>query len=176
MRAFAIAGSVFFSLCLSAAADDAASLVGTWTRTGFSAAQIGEHPGYAPLTKPSLIHGNDPDWKMKIDAQEGGSFSGTLTGPNGRPQTILGTLQRDGKHFVFSTNDDMGSGMAATTSWNIAGRPRASASSGPVAPPISGTSEAGSQKEETPLGLGTGMRGLAWGRVWVTKATLNKYG
>lgn len=111
MRAFAIACSVFFSLCLSAAADDAASLVGTWTRTGFSAAQIGEHPGYAPLTKPSLIHGNDPDWKMKIDAQEGGSFSGTLTGPNGRPQTILGTLQRDGKHFVFSTNDDMGSGM-----------------------------------------------------------------
>ena len=70
-----------------------------------------EHPGYAPLTKPSQIHGNDPDWKMKIDAQEGGSFSGTLTGPNGRPQTILGTLQRDGKHFVFSTNDDMGSGM-----------------------------------------------------------------
>ena len=37
MRAFAIAGSVFFSLCLSAAADDAASLGGTWTRTGFSA-------------------------------------------------------------------------------------------------------------------------------------------
>jgi hypothetical protein len=32
-------------------------------------------------------------------------------GPNGRPQTILGTFQRDGKHFVFSTNDDMGSGM-----------------------------------------------------------------
>ena len=42
---------------------------------------------------------------------------------------------------------------------------------------IGGTSEAaGSQKEETPLGLGTGMRGLAWGRVWVTKATLNKDG
>jgi hypothetical protein len=140
MRAFAIAGSVFFSLCLSAAADDAASLVGTWTRTGFSAAQIGEHPGYAPLTKPSLIHGNDPDWKMKIDAQEGGSFSGTLTGPNGRPQTILGTFQRDGKHFVFSTNDDMGSGMVGDDELEYCWSTSASASSGPVAPPTSATS------------------------------------
>jgi hypothetical protein len=110
MRAFAIGGSAFLLLTVSAIGADAPSLVGTWTRTGFSAAQIGEHPGYAPLTKPSLIHGNDPDWKLKIDAQEGGSFSGTLTGPNGKPQTILGTFARDGKHFVFSTNDDMGSG------------------------------------------------------------------
>jgi hypothetical protein len=78
----------------------------------FPAAQIGEHTGYAPVTKPSLMHGDAQDWTMKIDAQDGGSFSGTLTGPSGRPQAIVGTFQRDGKHFVFSTVDDMGSGTA----------------------------------------------------------------
>jgi hypothetical protein len=106
----AVAGSLLFALPAAAGAADAPNLVGNWTRTAFSAAQIGEHAGYAPVTKPSLMHGDAQDWTMKIDAQDGGSFSGTLTGPSGRPQAILGTFQRDGKHFVFATVDDMGNG------------------------------------------------------------------
>jgi hypothetical protein len=108
----AVAGSLLFALPAAAAAADAPNIVGNWTRTAFSAAQLGEHAGYAPVTKPALMHGDAQDWTMKIDEQDGGSFSGTLTGPSGRPQAIVGTFQRDGKRFVFSTVDDMGSGTA----------------------------------------------------------------
>jgi hypothetical protein len=124
----AVAGSLLFALPAAAGAADAPNLVGNWTRTAFSAAQIGEHAGYAPVTKPSLMHGDAQDWTMKIDAQDGGSFSGTLTGPSGRPQAILGTFQRDAR-------------------------------------PTSGPSDPADAKRKTPLSLGTGRRGLAWGRV-----------
>jgi len=106
----AVAGSLLVALPAAAGAADAPSLVGNWTRIAFSAAQVGEHAGFAPVTKPTLMHGDAQDWTMKIDAQDGGSFSGTLTGPSGRPQAIVGTFQLDGKHFVFATVDDMGSG------------------------------------------------------------------
>lgn len=114
MRSFAIAGAALVALSTGAAAADAPSLIGNWTRTAFSAALVGEHTGYSPLTKPSLVHGTDQDWKMKIDAQDGNSFAGTLTGPTGKPETIVGTFQQDSKHFVFSTNNDTGSGTVGT--------------------------------------------------------------
>jgi hypothetical protein len=112
MRALAIAGSLSFFFAAGAGAAEPPSLIGDWTRTGFSLAQVGESPGYTPSTKPVLVHGTDPDWKMRIDRQEGASFAGTLTGPNGRSETILGTFQQDGKRFVFSTAHDTGSGVA----------------------------------------------------------------
>ena len=106
----AVAGSLLAALPAAAGAADAPSLVGNWTRIAFSAAQVGEHAGFAPVTKPTLMHGDAPDWTMKIDAQDGGSFSGTITGPSGRPQAIVGTFQLDGRRFAFATVDDMGSG------------------------------------------------------------------
>jgi hypothetical protein len=45
-------------------------------------------------------------WKIKIDAQESGSFSGTTTGYTSKSQTIVGAFQSDGKRFVFSTDTD----------------------------------------------------------------------
>ena len=102
-------------LSVGAAAADTPNLIGNWTRTAFSLAQVGESAGYSPSTKPLLIHGTaDQVWKIKIDKQDGSSFSGTLTSPVGTPQTIVGTFQQDGKHFVFSTNNDTGSGVASS--------------------------------------------------------------
>ena len=114
MRSFAIAGAVLVALSVGAAAADAPSLVGNWTRTAYSSAQVGESTGYPASTNPSLTHGTGQDWKIKIDAQDGNSFSGTLTGPTGTPQTIVGAFRQDGKHFVFSTDTDSGAGEASS--------------------------------------------------------------
>ena len=60
--------------------------------------------------KPSLTKGTDDAFKWRIDAQDGGSFSGTATGPKGKTETIVGAFRQDGKRFVFSTGNGNGSG------------------------------------------------------------------
>ena len=113
MRSFAIVAAITVTLGLSvgAAAAEPPNLVGDWTRSALSSAQLGEHPGYPPAPQPRFSNGPAQDWKMKIDKQDGNSFSGTLKGPGGRPQTIIGTFEDD-KRFVFATNEDTGRGEA----------------------------------------------------------------
>ena len=108
MRSFAIVGAVLVALSVGGAAADAPSLIGNWTRTAYSSAQVGESTGYPASSKPTLTHGTDQDWEIKIEAQDGNSFSGKLTGPTGKPQTIVGAFRQDGKRFVFSTDTDLG--------------------------------------------------------------------
>jgi hypothetical protein len=112
VRSFAIAAAILLSVCAEAGAVDAPNLIGNWTRTAFSAATVGESPGYATTGKPSLSHGTDPVWILKINAQDGPAFAGTLTGLSGRPEVIVGAFAQDGTHFVFSTQGDTGSGTA----------------------------------------------------------------
>jgi len=113
MRAFAIAGAILLGLSVGATAAEPPKLIGDWTRSVLSSAQVGEHPGYPPATEPRFSNGPAQDFKIKIDKQDGSSFSGTLQGPAGKPpQRILGTFQPDGKHFVFATDEDTGSGDA----------------------------------------------------------------
>jgi hypothetical protein len=112
VRSFTIAVAILISICADVAAADAPNLIGNWTRTAFSTATVGESAGYATTAKPALTHGSEPVWKLKIDAQDGPAFSGTLTGPSGRPQVIVGAFAQDGRHFVFSTQGDTGSGTA----------------------------------------------------------------
>jgi hypothetical protein len=111
MRSLAIAIAAALGLSVGAAAAQPPNLVGDWTRSVLSSAQLGEHPNYPPSTQPRFSNGPAGDWKMKIDKQDGNSFSGTLKGPAGRPQTIIGTFEDD-KRFVFATNEDTGSGEA----------------------------------------------------------------
>ncbi len=110
MRACAIVVLVAFSSGTAMAA--APNLVGSWTRTAESAALVGESAGYPASSKPSMVNSADHDWKMQIVAQDGNAFSGTLTGPVGKPQTIVGAFRQDGKRFVFSTEGDSGAGEA----------------------------------------------------------------
>ena len=114
MRSFAIVGAVLVALSVGGAAADAPSLIGNWTRTAYSSAQVGESTGYPASSKPTLTHGTDQDWEIKIEAQDGNSFSGKLTGPTGKPQTIVGAFRQDGKRFVFSTDTDSGAGEASS--------------------------------------------------------------
>jgi hypothetical protein len=111
MRLLAIAAAIILGLSVGAAAAEPPNLVGDWTRSVLSSAHLGEHPGYPPSAKAMFSNGPAPDWKMKIDKQDGNSFSGTLQGPAGGPQIIIGTFQDD-KRFVFATNEDSGSGEA----------------------------------------------------------------
>ena len=48
---------------------------------------------------------------MKIEKQDGNSFSGVLQRPGSQPQPIIGTFEND-THFVFATSEDTGGGDA----------------------------------------------------------------
>ena len=111
MRSLTTAVAIILGLSVGAAAAEPPNLVGDWTRSVLSSAHLGEHPGYPPSAQPRFTNGPAPDWKMKIAKQDGNSFSGTLRGPAGPPQTIIGTFQDD-KRFVFATNEDTGDGEA----------------------------------------------------------------
>jgi hypothetical protein len=114
MHAYAIAGATLLGFSVGAMAAEPPNLVGDWTRSLLSSAQVGEHPGYPPAAEPRFSNGPAQDFKIKIDKQDGSPFSGTLQGPPGvPPQTIIGTFQRDGLHFVFATKEDTGTGQAS---------------------------------------------------------------
>ena len=108
MRSFVIASAVLVGSSMCALGADAPNLVGSWTRTAVT--MVLSKGG--PPAKPLFIHGGDEVWKIKVDAQESGSFSGTTTGYTSKSQTIVGAFQSDGKRFVFSTDTDSGSGEA----------------------------------------------------------------
>ena len=112
MRSFAVALTAVLGFSVNAKAEPP-NLVGDWTRTVLYSAQLGEHPGYPPAVTPRFSGGPAPDWKMKIDKQEANSFSGTMQGPGGISETIIGTFQDD-KRFVFATHIDTGSGEATS--------------------------------------------------------------
>jgi hypothetical protein len=114
MRSFAFAVATVLSLSVGALAADPPNLLGDWTRTVLYSAQVGEHPGYPPAPKPRFSNGPATDRTMKIDKQDGSSFSGTMQGRQGKPETIIGTFQDDGKHFVFASSGDTGSGEATS--------------------------------------------------------------
>ena len=110
MRSFVIASAVLVGSSMWALGADAPNLVGNWTRTTVTMVlSKGGRPA-----KPLFIHGGGEVWKIKIDAQESGSFSGTTTGYTSKSQTIVGAFQSDGKRFVFSTDTDSGSGEATS--------------------------------------------------------------
>jgi hypothetical protein len=109
MRSFAMPVAAILIFSVGAKAEPP-KLVGDWTRTVLYSAQLGEHSGYPPATTPRFSGGAATDWTMKIDKQEGNSFSGAMKGPSGQAVTIIGTFLPDGKHFVFATDEDTGSG------------------------------------------------------------------
>ena len=76
MRSFVIASAVLVGSSMCALGADAPNLAGNWTRT---AVTMVLSKGGRPA-KPLFIHDGDEVWKIKIDAQESGSFSGTTTG------------------------------------------------------------------------------------------------
>jgi hypothetical protein len=107
MRSLPFAGAAFLIFTANAVAADAPNLVGSWTRSSHTMSLL------KGSSKPLFTHTEDQTWKMKIDAQDSGAFSGVLSGPVGKAQPIAGAFQPDGKHFVFSTENESGSGEAS---------------------------------------------------------------
>jgi hypothetical protein len=109
MRPIIIASVLLVGSSMVAFGADAPNLVGSWTRTDVTMVL-----SKGKTSKPLFINGAaDQLWKIKIEAQQKGSFSGTLTGSIPKSQTIVGAFQPDGKRFVFSTEHDSGSGEAS---------------------------------------------------------------
>jgi hypothetical protein len=106
MRSLPFAGATLVLFSVHAFGADAPNLVGSWTRSTHTVSLLKDD------AKPLFTHAEDQTWKMKIDAQDSGAFSGVLSGPVGKPQPIAGAFQPDGKHFVFSTENESGSGEA----------------------------------------------------------------
>lgn len=107
MRLLTLAGAALLMFSVHAVAANSPNLVGTWTRSTHTMSLLKD------TSKPLFSHAEDQTWKMKIDAQDSGAFSGVLSGPVGKPQPIAGAFQPDGKHFVFSTESKSGSGEAS---------------------------------------------------------------
>ena len=105
MRSFVIASAVLVGSSMCALGADAPNLVGNWTRTTVTMVlSKGGRPA-----KPLFIHGGGEVWKIKIDAQESGSFSGTTTGYTSKSQTIVGAFQSRN-----ALRTDSGSGEATS--------------------------------------------------------------
>ena len=47
---------------------------------------------------------------MKVLRQDGQSFSGTVVGPKGKSERIVGSFRRDGMTFVYSSEKTAGTG------------------------------------------------------------------
>ena len=109
MRSLPLAGAALVMFSVGAVGADAPNLVGSWTRTAHTMAVL------KGSSKPLFTHAEDQVWKLKINSQDNGAFSGMLTGrPVGKPQALAGAFQADGKHFVFSTGSESGSGEASS--------------------------------------------------------------
>jgi hypothetical protein len=106
MRSLPVAGAALLMFSVHAVAADAPNLLGSWTRSAHTMSLL------KGSSKPLFTHAEDQTWKMKIDAQDSGAFSGVLSGPVGKPQPIVGAFQPDSKHFVFSTENESGGGEA----------------------------------------------------------------
>ena len=111
MRSFAVAAAIILGLSVGTGAAEPPNLVGAWTRSALSSAQVGERSGYPAGPQAKLTNGPAQDWNMKIEKQDGNSFSGILQRPGGQPQPIIGTFENN-THFVFATSEDMGGGDA----------------------------------------------------------------
>jgi type II secretory pathway pseudopilin PulG len=108
MRSLPFAGAALVLFSVHAFGADAPNLVGSWTRTTHTMSLLKDG------AKPLFTHAEDQTWKMKIDSQDSSAFSGELSGPVGKPQPVAGAFQADGKHFVFSTENESGSGEASS--------------------------------------------------------------
>jgi hypothetical protein len=109
MRSLALA--VFLAgISSTAFAADPAHITRTWVPTAFSGASIGTPDAISATDKPDTVHDAGKAWTLTVDAQDGGAFAGTSTGPDGKSGPIVGAFRLDGKRFVMSTTRGGASG------------------------------------------------------------------
>jgi hypothetical protein len=110
MRSVLLAGAALLSAASVAAADPAA-ITGTWKPVGEpSSARVGTSPGYFPKMDKPVVNQPGTGWTITIDQQDGRSFAGSSTGPNGKSQALVGVFRQDGKRFVIASEVGSGDG------------------------------------------------------------------
>ena len=102
-RVFFLACSLLVATSLSAASQDAVSLVGTWKGTGY-AVHIGPSP-YRPAQGASV---NFPDQGIEffyaIKRQEGNRFAGEMSAGNNK-ERLIGALQPNNRGGIMLDDD-----------------------------------------------------------------------
>jgi hypothetical protein len=89
-------------LSANAIAADFPDVIGTWAilnkgRSASSESSVVQSAQIASLA-------------VKILRQDGQSFSGTVVGPNGKSERIVGSFRRDGVTFIYSSEKTAGTG------------------------------------------------------------------
>jgi hypothetical protein len=89
-------------LSTNAIAADVPSVIGTWAISNKGRSAAGEGSVVQSAQIASLA--------VKVLRQDGQSFSGTVVGPKGKSERIVGSFRRDGMTFVYSSEKTAGTG------------------------------------------------------------------
>jgi hypothetical protein len=99
MRRLSVFSALLLAAAPAAAQDKPISMIGTWLIKG-DGLSTGTH------THPEYSH-SGPDAKALpvehrwvIDKQDGYTFTGTIVGPSGTKEAIMGVMARDGKRGI----------------------------------------------------------------------------
>jgi hypothetical protein len=99
-RAAAVA--IVTILSTNAIAADVPNVIGTWAISDKGRSATSENSGVQPAQIASLA--------VKILRQDGQSFSGTVVGPKGKSERIIGSFRRDSMTFIYSSEKTAGTG------------------------------------------------------------------
>ena len=102
MRSLALA-VLLAGISSTAFAADPANITGTWVPVAFSAAEVGTPEAITDADKPATSHDTAGAWKLTIDTQDGGAFTGSSVSPAGKKNVFVGAFRLDGKRFVVAT-------------------------------------------------------------------------
>ena len=89
-------------LSTNAIAADVPNVIGTWAILNKGRSAPSESSGVQSAQIASLA--------VKVLRQDGQSFSGTVVGPKGKSERIVGSFRRDGMTFVYSSEKTAGTG------------------------------------------------------------------
>lgn len=89
-------------LSTNAIAADFPNVVGTWA--------ILDKGRSAPSQSVGVQSGQIASLAVKILRQDGQSFGGTIVGPKGKLERIVGSFRRDGVTFIYSSEKTAGTG------------------------------------------------------------------
>ena len=103
MRPLACVVVVFATLSIQVIAAEVPNVVGTWMIVSKKLSTDGDSSRELLADRASL--------SIKIVRQDGAAFSGTIVGPKRKKERIVGSFRRDGKTFVYSSDQTAGAGQ-----------------------------------------------------------------
>ena len=103
MRLLACVVVVFATHSIQVIAAEVPNVIGTWMIVSKKLSTDGDGSHELLADRASL--------SIKIIRQDGAAFSGTIVGPKRKTERIVGSFRRDGKTFVYSSDQTAGVGQ-----------------------------------------------------------------